>query len=70
VIREGVTEKREIQKGVYLAGAVTTVQAGYAITSIVNTNSEDVEIDEPVLEMGEIETSTGAYSQGGGGGSR
>jgi hypothetical protein len=64
-IREGVTEKREIQRGVYLAGAVTTVQAGYAITSIVNTNSEGVEIDEPVLEMEEIETGTGEYPQGG-----
>jgi transposase InsO family protein len=60
-IREGITEKREIQEGVYLAGAVTTVQAGYAITSIVNTNSEGVEIDEPVLEMEEIETGKGEY---------
>jgi hypothetical protein len=53
-IPEGITEKREIQKGVYLAGAMTEVRAGYAITSIANTNDEEVEIDEPVLELEEI----------------
>jgi len=52
-IREGVTEKQEIQEGVYLAGAMTRVQAGYVITSIAKTNSEEVEIDEPVLEVGD-----------------
>ena len=61
VIREGITEKQEIQKGVYLAGAMTKIQAGYAITSIANTNSEEVEIDEPVLEMAEIEPGTGEH---------
>jgi hypothetical protein len=55
-IREGLTEKQEIQEGVYVAGAMTSVPAGYAITSIANTNSEEVEIDEPVLEVTEIET--------------
>jgi hypothetical protein len=54
IIREGITEKQEIQEGVYLMGAMTKIQAGYAITSIVNTNSEKVEIDEPV----EIEPGT------------
>jgi hypothetical protein len=52
-IREGITEKQEIQKRVYLAGAMTEVRAGYAITSIANTNNE-VEIDEPVLQLEEI----------------
>jgi len=53
-IREGITDKQEIQKGVYLAGEMTEVRAGYAITSIANTNNE-VEIDEPVLELEENE---------------
>ena len=53
-IREGITEEQEIQKGVYLAGAMTEVRAGYAITSIAKTNNE-VEIDEPVLELEKIE---------------
>ena len=53
-VLEGVTEKQEVQKGVYLAGAMTKVQECYAITSIANTNSEVVETDEPVLELTEI----------------
>jgi hypothetical protein len=55
---EGLTEKQMIQEGVYLAGAVSKVQAGYAITSIVNTTDETVEIDEPVLKVTEIEPGT------------
>ncbi len=54
--REGITAKREIQAGVYLAGAMTGVQAGYAITRVTNTNSEDIKIDEPELEVTAIET--------------
>jgi hypothetical protein len=47
----GVTDKWEIQPGVYLAGTVTRVRQGYAITSILNTTNEQVEKDEPVLDM-------------------
>jgi hypothetical protein len=54
-IREGITEKQEILEGVYLAGAMTRVQEGYAITSILNAHSEEVEIDEPVLEVTDVE---------------
>jgi hypothetical protein len=54
---EGLTEKQELIEGVYLAGALTKVQAGYAITSIVNATNEVVEIDEPVLRVTEIEPS-------------
>ena len=53
---EGITEKRVLQKGVYLAGAITKVRAGFAITSIVNTNEKMVEIDAPVLKVTQIET--------------
>jgi riboflavin biosynthesis pyrimidine reductase len=52
---EGLTEKREIQERVYLAGAITKVHADYATASIVNTTSEAVEIDEPVLTVTEVE---------------
>jgi len=34
---------------------MTKIQAGYAITSIANTNIEEVEIDEPALEVAEIQ---------------
>jgi hypothetical protein len=36
---------------VNLAGAMTSVQAEYAITIVANTNSEDVERVEPELEV-------------------
>jgi hypothetical protein len=40
---EGLTENQEIREGVYLAGAITKVQTGYAMTSIVNnTNKKKV----------------------------
>jgi hypothetical protein len=52
---EGVTERQTLQEGVYLAGAITKVRAGFAITSIVNTNEKSVEIDAPVLKVTGIE---------------
>ena len=54
-IREGLTE---IQEGICLAGAMTRVQAGYEITGTANANSEEVEIDETLLEVAEIEPGT------------
>ena len=41
---------------------MTKVQEGYAITSIPNTNNE-VETDEPVLEVTEIEPGTEGHPQ-------
>jgi hypothetical protein len=61
---EGRTEKPEIREGVYLAGAITKVQAGYAITSIVNTTNEKVETDDPVLKVTEVEPETSTGSPG------
>ena len=55
---EGITEKREIQAGVYLAGAATQITRGYAITSVLNTTSDRVEIEEPVLQVTELEPGT------------
>ena len=69
-VREGVTEKLQIQEGIYLAGAITKVERGYAITSIANTTNDEVEIDEPVLELEEIETGTEGYPQKGEGDER
>lgn len=56
--REGITAKQEIQAALYLAGAMNRVHAGYAITSIAHTNSEDVEIDEAELEVTAIDAGT------------
>jgi hypothetical protein len=44
---EGLTEKQEIREGVYLAGAISKVQAGYAIGSIANITEETVELRNP-----------------------
>jgi len=55
---EGLMEKQEIREGVYLAGAITKVQADYAITSIGNTTDEAVEIVESVLRVTEVEPGT------------
>jgi hypothetical protein len=52
---EGITEGRELHDGIYLARAITKVRAGFAITSIVNTNETRVEIDAPVLRVTKIE---------------
>jgi len=43
---------------VYLAGAITKVLVGCAITSIVNTTDEKVQIEEPVLKITEVEPET------------
>jgi len=58
---EGLTEKQEIREGVYLAGAITEVQGGYAITSNVNTTNET---DEPVLKVTEVEPRISTWSPG------
>ena len=55
---EGITEKRVILEGVYLAGALTKVRAGFALSSIVNTNDNMAMIDTPVLRVTETELGT------------
>jgi hypothetical protein len=62
--KEGLTEKQEIREGVYLAGAITKVQAGYSITSIANTTEETVEIEETVLKVTEVEPDTSLEPSG------
>jgi len=52
---EGVTERKTLQDGVYLAGTIAKIRAGFAITSILNTNEKSVEIDAPVLRVAGIE---------------
>jgi len=58
---EGLTEKQEIREGMYLSGAITKVEAGYAITSNVNTTNE---IDESVLKVTEVEPRISTWSPG------
>ncbi|XP_023705571.2 uncharacterized protein LOC111863458 [Cryptotermes secundus] len=51
----GILDKCEIQEGVFMAGSLTKVIHGYGITSILNTNDEEAEIQEPLVELNEVE---------------
>jgi hypothetical protein len=51
----GITNKCEIQQGVVLAASITKVVDGYVMTSILNTNDEEVELHEPVVELDEVD---------------
>jgi propanediol utilization protein len=44
----GMTNKCEIQKGVIIAAPLTRVVDGYAITSVLNTNDTEVNVQEHV----------------------
>jgi hypothetical protein len=47
---EGIVEKMEIIKGIYLASSLITVTNGQAITNILNTNEKDVVIEIPEIK--------------------
>jgi hypothetical protein len=47
----GITSKREMQEGIIVAASLTEVINGYVMTSILNTNDIEVEIQEPVVEL-------------------
>jgi hypothetical protein len=51
----GITNKCEIQGGVIMAASLTKVVDGYVMTSILNTNDTEVEIQEPLLELDEVD---------------
>jgi hypothetical protein len=44
-VQEGVVEKAELASGVYTAGSLVSVTNGCVITSIINTTTEEVELD-------------------------
>ena len=50
----GMTNKCEIQKGVIIAASLTRVVDCYAITSILNTNDTEVNVQEPLVELDEF----------------
>jgi hypothetical protein len=51
----GIITKRELQEGVILAASLTKVVDAYAVTSVLNTNEVEMEVQEPVVELAEIE---------------
>jgi hypothetical protein len=46
-----ILEKHGIQEGVFMAGSLTKVIDGYVLTSILNTNDVEIEIQEPLVEL-------------------
>jgi hypothetical protein len=52
--REGLLEKCELKNGVFVATSLTTVKNGYVLTSILNTNEQEVKIPEPKLKQNRV----------------
>jgi hypothetical protein len=50
----GMINKRELQKGVFLAASLTKVVNGFAMTSILNTTEVELEVQIPVVELDEV----------------
>jgi hypothetical protein len=53
--KEGLIEKCEIDKGIFVASSLTAVKNGYVTTSILNTNDHEVKMPESRLKLGRIE---------------
>jgi len=51
----GMTNKCEIQKGLIIAASLARVVDGYAITSILNTNDTEVNVQKPLVELDEVD---------------
>lgn len=54
-----------IQADVYLAGALTKVKHGYTITSNLNTTSDNIEIQEPAMQVMAVKLGTTVNLMGG-----
>jgi hypothetical protein len=52
--KEGLLEKCELTDGVFVASSLTTVRDGYVLTSILNTNEQEVKIPEPKLTLNRV----------------
>ena len=54
----GMTNKCElrVQEGVILAASLTKVVGSYVMTSILNTNDTEVDVQEPLVELDEVDS--------------
>jgi hypothetical protein len=50
----GITNKCKLQEGVFMAASLTNMSDGYIFTSILNTNEMETMIQEPLVELEEI----------------
>jgi hypothetical protein len=53
--KEGIVERAELLAGVYLAESLVRVDSGHAITSVLNTQEEDVELPNCEVQVIELE---------------
>ena len=51
----GMTNKCKIQEGVTIAASLTSALDGYAITSILNTNDTEVNVQETLVELDDVD---------------
>jgi hypothetical protein len=51
---EGLIEKHELQDGIFLTSSLTMVKDGYTVTSMLNTNEQEVIIPEPKVKLEQI----------------
>ena len=50
-----MTKECEIQEGVIIAASLTKGVDGYVMTSILNTNDTEVDMQEPLAELNEVD---------------
>lgn len=50
-----IIHKCEMQEGVFIAASLTKVVDDYVMTSILNTNDREVEMQEPIVEIDEVD---------------
>jgi hypothetical protein len=60
---DGLTDKTEITRGVYLASSLIRIEGDQTITSILNTNETDVGVEIPAIKSGEYKTGEEESSQ-------
>jgi hypothetical protein len=54
--KEGLIEKCQIDTGIFVANSLSTVKNGYVVTSMLNTNDQEVTVPEPRLKLAKFET--------------
>jgi len=55
----GMTNKSEIQEGVIIAASLKKVVECYVMSSMLNTNDREVDIQEALLELDEVDSAWG-----------
>jgi hypothetical protein len=57
-----IIDKCEMQEGVFIAASLTNMVDGYVMASILNTNDREVEMQEPLVELDEVDPAWDSHS--------